>query len=430
MTTIVNKLSDKLNPTFFKVYLTNKPNKLLKGGRSGTKSSAISQILVEKKERYPDSNMICFRQKANSLRMSVYNQIVWALNEAGVADQYRFRSNPMTILHKTRKTGFYFMGMDDPQKVKSIKIEQGYLSDLWFEEADALRDFSEIDTVQDTFIRNELPDGMEVNTWVSYNPPRNQYHWINEWVDTLLANPDWYVHHSTYLDDLRGYNSQQLLRKIENYKANDPDYYRWQYLGEVIGYGSNVYNMSLINVIDELPSGDPIIDIAYSADIGHQTSATSVGTYGISAKGNVYRLNGYYYEPARKTVKKAPSELAEDVHEFIEGNGYPVYKYTIDSAEGGFRNQYYLDYGTRWHGVNKKQKHIMIDYTHDLIAQGRFFVLNNDSNQVFIEQMKRYEWDEDTLKTDNPQPIKEDDHSVDDFQYFVTDNLRRLNLKQ
>lgn len=429
MTTKINKLSDKLNPTFFKVYLTDKPNKLLKGGRSGTKSSAISQILVEKKERYPDSNMICFRQKANSLRMSVYNQIVWALNEAGVADQYTFRNNPMTILHKKRKTGFYFMGMDDPQKVKSIKIEQGYLSDLWFEEADALRDFSEIDTVQDTFIRNELPDGLQVETWVSYNPPRNQYHWINEWVDTLSSRNDWFVHHSTYLDDLRGYNSKQILDKIEQYKQNDFDYYRWQYLGEVIGYGANVYNMNLINIIDELPTDDPIIDIAYSADIGHQTSATSVGTYGISAKGNVYRLNGYYYEPANKAVKKAPSELSEDVFEFIKANGFNVYKYTIDSAEGGFRNQYYLDYGTRWHGVNKKQKHIMIDYTHDLIAQGRFFVLNNDSNQIFLEQMKRYEWDESTIRSDNPQPIKEDDHSVDEFQYFVTDNLRRLNLK-
>jgi phage terminase large subunit len=425
----VHDLYDRLNPTFYRLLLTDKPNKLTKGGRSGTKSSAISEILAQKKEVYPESNIICFRQKANSLKMSVYNQIMWALNEAGVADQYEFRSNPMTILHKKRRTGFYFMGMDDPQKVKSIKIENGFVSDLWFEEADALRGPEEIDTVQDTFIRNDLPHGLEVNTWVSYNPPRGQYHWINEWAAKLQSDPDWYVHHSTYLDDVRGYNSQQLLRKIENYKKNDYDYYRWQYLGEIIGFGSNVYNMSLFNLIDELPDDDPIVDVAYSADVGHQTSATIVGCFGITAKMNVILLDTWYYSPQGRVKKKAPSELSKEVYEFVKSKGYGVYKYTIDSAEGGFRNQYYLDYGTRWHGVAKKEKHIMIDYTHDLLAQGRFYVLNNKNNKVFLEQCKRYEWDEKTIHSDAPKPIKEEDHAPDCLQYFCTDNLRRLGLK-
>lgn len=426
----VNNLADSLNPTFFRPYLTKKPNKLLKGGRSGTKSSAISQILVEKKERYPESNMILFRQTANSLRMSVYNQIMWALNEAGVANQYHFRTNPMTILHKKRRTGFYFMGMDDPQKVKSIKIEKGFVSDLWFEEADALRGFAEIDTVQDTFIRNDLPHGLEVNTWVSYNPPRGQYHWINEWADSLANNPDWYVHHSTYLDDLRGYNSQQLIRKIKNYKKNDYDYYRWQYLGEVIGFGSNIYNMNLFKLIDELPANDPIVDIAYSADIGHQTSATAVLCFGITAKNNVILLDTWYYSPEGQVNKKAPSELSNDIYEYIKKKGYGVFKYTIDSAEGGFRNQYQLDHGVMWHGVAKKKNHIMIDHTHDLLAQGRVFVVDNENNQIFLEQAARYEWDEKTIKSDAPKPISEEDHTVDAFIYFVVDNLRRLGLKR
>lgn len=428
--TKVHDLFERLNPTFYRLLLTDKPNKLAKGGRSGTKSSAISEILVQKKEIYPESNMICFRQKANSLKMSVYNQIMWALNEAGIADQYQFRTNPMTILHKERRTGFYFMGMDDPQKVKSIKIEKGYVTDLWFEEADALRGFEEIDTVQDTFIRNDLPHDLEVNTWVSYNPPRGQYHWINEWADSLRNNPDWYIHHSTYKDDLRGYNSQQLLRKIENYKKNDLDYYKWQYLGEVIGFGSNVYNMNLFNIIDELPADDPIIDVTYNLDTGHQTSATALECWAITARNNVILLDTWYYSPQGKVNKKAPSELSEDIHEFIKKKGYGVYKYTIDSAEGGFRNQYYLDHGIRWNGVKKQQNHIMIDYTHDILAQGRVYVLNNENNQIFLEQAKRYEWDETTIHSDAPKPIAVEDDTVDAFIYFVVANLRRLGLKR
>lgn len=429
MSIIQNKLSEKINPTFFQVYLSDKPNKLLKGGRSGTKSSAISQMLVEKMHRYPQANVICFRQKANSLRMSVYNQIVWALQDAGVSNEYKFRNNPMTILHKRTNTGFYFMGMDDPQKVKGIKIENGYLTDLWFEEADALRDHSEIDTVQDTFIREDLPNGELVNTWISYNPPRNQYHWINDWSEMLRYDDNWLVHHSTYLDDLRGYNSPQIIKKIENYKKHDYEYYRWQYLGEIIGLGSNVYNADTIQLIEELPD-DPIVDVCLASDTGHQTSATAVSAFGITAGGKVILLDTYYYEPAGKRLKKAPSELSEDIFNFEQSLDYHIYKRTIDSAEGALRNQYRKDYNIGWHPVAKQKKHIMIDYTHDLLAQGRFYILNNDNNQVFLEQLRRYEWDEDTVTDDNPKPLKVDDHCCDVFQYFVTDNLRRLNLKR
>jgi phage terminase large subunit len=71
----------------------------------------------------------------------------------------------------------------------------------------------------------------------------------------------------------------------------------------------------------------------------------------------------------------------------------------------------------------------MIDYTHDLLAQGRFYVLNNQNNKVFLEQCKRYEWDEKTIHSDAPKPVKEEDHAPDCLQYFCTDNLRRLGLK-
>ncbi|MFD2658617.1 hypothetical protein ACFSUP_21285, partial [Gracilibacillus thailandensis] len=35
----------------------------------------------------------------------------------------------------------------------------------------------------------------------------------------------------------------------------------------------------------------------------------------------------------------------------------------------------------------------------------------------------------ETRETDDPQVIKEDDHTCDMFQYYVNDNLRKLGLK-
>ncbi|MEB3067541.1 phage terminase large subunit, partial [Parvimonas micra] len=77
-----------------------------------------------------------------------------------------------------------------------------------------------------------------------------------------------FVHHSTYMDDEKGFLSQQMIRKIEQYKENDLDYWRWMYAGEIIGLGDMVYNMNHFHWIDELPSDDDLLLIDIAIDSG------------------------------------------------------------------------------------------------------------------------------------------------------------------
>ena len=71
----------------------------------------------------------------------------------------------------------------------------------------------------------------------------------------------------------------------------------------------------------------------------------------------------------------------------------------------------------------------MIDRVHNIVAQGRFYYLDTESNKIFIEEHRNYRWDEKTLNSDDPKVIKEEDHTCDQFQYFVRDNERLLGLK-
>src|SRR5690606_274372 len=173
----------------------------------------------------------------------VYEQIKWAIYMFGVEDEFIFGKSPLKITHKATKTAFYFYGVDDPMKLKSTIIAKGYVMALWFEELAEFDGVEDIDTVEDTFIRQDL-DGKEVKVYYSYNPPRNPYAWVNEWKESKVNDPDFFIHHSTYLQDEKGFLSKQLLRKIENYKRNDHDYWRWMYKGEIIGLGDMVYNMN------------------------------------------------------------------------------------------------------------------------------------------------------------------------------------------
>lgn len=434
--THVNNPVGRINPVFYPVWLSKKNHNLLKGGRSSTKSSVVSEKLVQKKMKYPMSNVIALRQVANTLQKSVYSQITWALHQNGVADQFKFMKNPLQIIHKEWGTGFHFSGADDPEKLKSLKIPVGFVSDVWFEEMDSFDSEEAIDKIEDTFIRNDLPHGLEVTVWGSWNPPRNPYSWINDYVDKHRNDDDFLIHHSTYLDDKLGYNSNQIIKKIEKYKLNDNDYYRWMYLGEVIGMGDNVYNMNLFKPITELFDDDRIIYLYYAIDGGHMVSATTALCFGLTAKGKVILLGTYYYSPAGKTIKKAPDDLAKDINEFIKRasrdsrwSSASIRRRTIDSAEGGIRNQYFKDYGQRLSPVAKKKKPVMIDYVHDLLAQGRFYYLDIEENKIFVEEHKMYRWDEKSIKKNNPEVIKEDDHTCDAFQYFAVDNARDLKLK-
>ena len=421
-------------PHFDSVLYDHSLNKVLKGGRGSTKSSVISLQLVMDFLKDNNANVLVLRKVANTIELSVYEQIKWAIYMLHVDRLFEFKKSPYRIVDKRNGTAFYFSGVDDPQKLKSMIIAKGYVRWLWFEELAEFDSWKEVDMVRASFTRKPLPPGCHVVTYYSYNPPKNPYDWINEWVTQREQLPGWYVDHSTYLDvTLPSILSQDYLDEINTVKGNDNDYYRWMYLGEVVGLGTNIYNMNLFKPLDELRADDEIIGVYYSADTGHEISATTCGCYILTSTGKVILYDTYYYSPQGKSHKKPPSELSQDLKQFIDKNmselHFGITNMTIDSAEGALENQFYNDYGVHWHKVKKLKKVDMIDRVQDLLAQGRFYYLDRSDNEIFIAEHRKYQWDENTLQSDDPKVIKVDDHTCDQFQYLCLSNERAFGLK-
>lgn len=434
MQTIVVDPNTMICPHFANILYSSALNKVFKGGRGSTKSSVISLQLVMDFLKDEYANVLIMRKVANTIELSVYEQIKWAIYMLHVDSLFEFKKSPYRIVDKRNGTAFYFSGVDDPQKLKSMMIAKGYVRYLWFEELAEFDSWQEVDTVRASFTRKQLPPGAHVVTYYSYNPPKNPYEWINEWVTQREGMSNWYVDHSTYEDvTLPNILSQDYIDEINTVKSNDFDYYRWMYLGEVVGLGTNVYNMDNFNSIDKLPADDCITNLYYSVDSGHEVSATTCGAFGLTRKGDLILLDTYYYSPQGKTHKKPPSELSRDLKEFIDKVtnwiGKQPTRLTMDSAEGALDNQFYNDFGIRWHKVRKLKKVDMIDRVQDLLAHGRFFYLKRPENEIFIKEHEKYQWDEKTLQSDDPKVIKEDDHTCDMFQYVVRDNERDLGLK-
>ena len=429
------KVQENINPHFKSVWVSSLPYNVLKGGRNSFKSSVIVLKLVYMMLRYiivgETANIVIIRKVANTIRDSVFNKVWWALSLFGIDRQFSKTVSPFKIVHKKTGSTFYFYGQDDFQKLKSNDI--GNIIAVWYEEAAEFASQEDFDQSNVTFMRQKHPRAKFVQFFWSYNPPRNPYSWINEWFENIKTNKNYLAHSSTYLDDKLGFVTEQMLEDIERIKENDYDYYRYLYLGEAVGLGNNVYNMSTFHPIESLPSDDRLIGICFALDGGHQQSATACCSFGITAKGKVILLDTWYYSPAGQVNKKAPSQLSKEIYEYMSSviDKYKVQalQYTIDSAEGALRNQMFLDFGLRWHPVAKLKKVTMIDSFQSLLAQGRFYYLNIENNKIFIEEHKMYRWDEKTIKSDNPSVIKEDDHTCDTAQYFVLDNAKLLGLR-
>ena len=213
MTKVV-ELSKQVNPHFYKMWVTKKPYIIAKGGRGSFKSSVISLRLVvnvlKQTQKNRKANVICVRENATYLRDSVYNQILWAMDLLHVSDEFRAYSSPLRIVHRRTGSTFYFYGADDPFKLKSNTVRD--IIAVWFEEAANMKGPDVFDQAIPTFIRQKARYIDTVQVFFSYNPPRNPYDWVNEWVTDKENDPDYFIDTSTYLDDELGFTTEQQLK--------------------------------------------------------------------------------------------------------------------------------------------------------------------------------------------------------------------------
>ena len=99
-----------------------------KGGRGSCKSSYISVELVLLLLRHPDCHAVALRKVGNTLRTSVYAQICWAIAELGLSSKFKCTVSPMECTYLKTGQKILFFGLDDPGKLKSIKLPFGYIA--------------------------------------------------------------------------------------------------------------------------------------------------------------------------------------------------------------------------------------------------------------------------------------------------------------
>ena len=244
------RLSDIISPAFVEPHKAVKAHEVSevvsKGGRASTKSSWISVEMVLLILKDPQIHACVFRKYGNTLRTTVYAQIVWAIAQLGLTRKFRCTVSPMECVYIPTGQKIMFFGMDDPGKVKSIKVPFGYIGVDWFEELDQFDGPEQIRNVEQSTLRG----GPFSMTFKSFNPPAMARNWANRYA--LEEKPGKLVHHSTYLTTPPEWLGPRFLADAEHLQATNPTAYRHEYLGEVVGSGTQVFeNLQLRDISDE-----------------------------------------------------------------------------------------------------------------------------------------------------------------------------------
>ena len=262
-------MSEIIAPTFHSVHRSVKNDEYaeywLKGGRASGKSSYVSIESPLGIVTDPEANAIVYRKVADTLRSSVYDQILWGIDKLGLMQYFDPKVSPMEITYIPTGQKIIFKGADDAKKSKSIKLRRGYFKYLWFEE---LAEFSSIEDIR-TIKASINRANKRTITFYTYNPPQTMDNWTNK--EALENRPSRLVHHSTYLDIPRQWINQQFIDDAENLKETNERAYRHMYLGEVTGTGGQVFDNivlrdiadSEINGFDKLYNG---LDFGFAVD--------------------------------------------------------------------------------------------------------------------------------------------------------------------
>lgn len=348
---------------------------VFKGGRGSTKSTTVGMTIVELMKNNHDIHAVVCRKVGNTIKDSVYNKIKWAIGKQEFTEEFDSKLSPMEITLKSTGQKIYFRGADDPDKIKSINPEFGYIGILWFEELDQFAGPEEIRKIEQSAIRG----GNLAWIFKSFNPPKTMNNWANKYV--LEPKENRIVHSSTYLDVPKGWLGQPFIDEAEHLKEVNPNAYEHEYMGIANGNGGNVFEYLEIRDItdEEISHMDRIFA---GVDYGWYPDAFCyLRTYYDSAREKIYLIDELY-------VNKWSNSKTAD---WIKKKGYDDYTMICDSAEPKSVNDF-RDAGLPARGAIKGPGSIEYGFK---FLQTKTLVIDPKRTPNAYKEITEYEYDRD-----------------------------------
>ena len=387
--------------------------RVCKGSRASKKSKTTALWYIVNMMKYPDANLLVVRKVFRTLKDSCFTELKWAINRLGVAEHWEIKESPLEMTYTNRQgkqQKIYFRGLDDPLKVTSITVENGFLCWMWIEEAYEISNENDFNMLDES-IRGAVPPETKLfkQITLTFNP-WNEHHWMKK---RFFDNPD-----DETLAMTTNYLCNEWLddadRKVfETMKRNNPRRYRVAGLGDwgiVEGLIFENWEEKAFSVqeITALPG----VRSAFGLDFGYTNDPAALfcGLIDQSSK-TIWVFDEIY--------KRGMSN--EAIAEEVTRAGYSKEKIRADCAEPKSIDRLYT-LGISHIQRSRKGKDSInngIDFIQD------YHIIIHPKCVNFITEISNYTWDTDS-KTGKKlnKPIDDFNHLMDAMRYALEDFSR------
>lgn len=410
--------AEVFNDAYFPLINDETETQILFGGSSSGKSYFLAERVVYDLMSGERNYLIC-RKVGKYVMKSVWVEVENVIRAWGVYDLFDFNKSDRVITCVNGKQAI-FTGLDEPQKLKSIRASSGPITDTWVEEATEanLADLKELEKRQ-----RGGDESIPKRLMLSFNPILQQNYLFKTYFEDLGWMDDQKIHRdgkllilkTTYKDNR--FLTQQDIDRLEN---EDDKYYHdvytlgnWGVLGNVIFTNWHIADLDDPNDEYYFP---PALRTNQRAglDFGYADSPAAVGvSHWDNTRKRIYFYDEFYEtevsdeelatEVLRMIGKSTVTGDSEDPKSIAKLKSLGVYIKPAKKGPGS------VNFGIKWL------------QSVEIIVDKKCIHMQNE--------LRSYKWKEGpdgkpVLRDGKPVPLKLNDHLIDGgLRYAYEDDM-------
>lgn len=457
--------------------------RVYKGARNTKKSyDMIGYEVIDKIISDPRRNVMIIRDTFNTHRYSTFATLCKIIRQPiidddnlNLLDYFKINQQDMTITYKPTGQVILFRGFDSADKIASVRVVHGYLTDVYVEEAFEIKDYEKWRIADGSFRANKyFPDDLFIQITFCFNA-WNQDHWLyehffknrlednleylmtNEYMDYYDPNliidygKGLYLHISTYkINEFRDTETYDVA--MEEMRRLAPEIYKVEALGMWGNAGESTYpefndglivppqyannqryNCYAIGLDTGLSNGEGHIKTGTDVRV---RSATTMQLLGLTMDcEKVVCIDEFFYSNEQQMVKKTEPELmTECIKKIIQWKElysmHPdlmkgIIMVYVDCADIGYRQGLELEarrqglFNVKFMPSTKIRIQTRVDFIRLIMAYGEYLVCSNASNLIRETKNSR--------RGENGKAREDiDDHAINASEYSWVSFINKL----
>lgn len=386
--------------------------RVVKGGRGSKKSCTTSLWFISSMMRYYHKfglkpNLLVIRRYFNTHLNSTFSQLKWAIKKLGVEHLWKVSKSPLQLTYTESGQVILFRGLDEPDSITSITVEEGHLCWVWIEEAFQCANEEAFNKL-DMSIRGQLPEPLFKQLTLTFNPWSENI-WIKPRFFDVQDDPNIMAITRNYdCNEFLGDDDRAIFEKM---KETNPRRYNIEGLGNWGIAQGLIYNNTVVEEFDwkQLASTRNKYGVLqyrelYGLDFGYANDPTAFVACLVNQKEKTIHIFDelYLYQATNNQIKH-----------HITQKGYSKKLITADSEDPRTINELKI-LGLKMEPAIKGQNSVI----HGIQKIQDYKIIVNPRCVNTIIELNNYVWDVDkkTGRTINV-PIDDFNHALDALRY-------------